>query len=108
MSQTSTSGEDRRHAANARSGRESAPGGRAGSSSPPRIQCPVEGRIVDEGECAPGRVLNRDHKAHAVRPASGEWLVGVFEGDRVHVAAVLVGTYFHHPALDRAMWYGLA
>src|SRR5690348_1893796 len=59
------------------------------------------GWIVDEGECAPGRVLNRDHEAHAVRPAAREWLAGVFEGDRVHVAAVLVGTYFHHPALDR-------
>src|SRR5258705_9265245 len=58
-------------------------------------------RIVGEVECLSGRLLHRDHEAHAIGAAAGEWLVGVLEGDRVHVAAALVGTDFHHPALDR-------
>src|SRR5215831_11871350 len=56
--------------------------------------------IVGEAECPPGRLLHRDHEAHAIGAAAGEGRAGVLEGDRVHVAAALVGTYLHHPALD--------
>ena len=42
---------------------------------------------MDEGECPPGRVLNRDHEAHAVRPAAGTVVDGVgwFDVDQLGI-----------------------
>src|SRR5262249_47156390 len=64
-------------------------------------------RIVGEVESPPGRLLHRDHEAHPIGAATGEWRVGVFDGDRIHVAAALIGTYAHYSALDRGYLVGI-
>jgi SAM-dependent methyltransferase len=53
---------------------------------------------VDEAEGPLCGLVESDNEAHAIRSATWEWRIRVLERDRVHVAAALVGTYFH----DRA------
>src|SRR5262249_10228537 len=57
-------------------------------------------RIVDEVEGTLGSFLDGDYEADAVRSAAGERRAGVFDGDRIHVPAVLVRAYVHHASLD--------